>query len=135
MVIKDAQMRPTPLLVFGCTLTMTTTIALGQATARYDGKWTAAFDKAGRPFQADVVIAGLGGTWKLLEPSGRPFHSGCLGVEFPITVQSSTPNELKFSVDGSKVQGCNSPTITLKPTDDKHLDGNFDNGNPLKLAR
>ena len=128
-------MRHTLLLVLGCVLTMTATLAPGQTTTLYDGKWTAAFDKAGRPFQAEVVIAGLGGTWTLLEPPGRPFRSGCLGVQFPITVQSSTANELKFRVDGSKVQGCNSPTITLKPAGDKRLDGNFDNGNRLELAR
>jgi hypothetical protein len=94
--------------------------AFSQTTTAYDGKWKVTWEKP-RPMEAALVISGGTGTWKALV-SNR--DNPCVGREVPISVQSSTAEDLKISLDFSKaLPGCLDSEVEFKRIDDSTLKG------------
>jgi hypothetical protein len=115
-------------------------VALAQDSMALNGNWLASFESGkNSERQAQVVIGDAGGSW--LESSvttgdfkGR--NNPCLGKTFPITIKSRTSTEISFQVNASTtMQGCSDRKITATSSDNKTLDGSFNNGSPVKLVR
>jgi hypothetical protein len=118
-------------------ITTATAVAFAQDPFNYDGKWSATYSgQSGASREAELIIKGLGGTWKLFPIGGEAKKNNCVGREFPITVESSSPNELKFSVDASKIiQGCSDSNVTATPIDAKNMEGHFGGGRSIRFVR
>ena len=104
----------------------------------YDGLWRATFiGTSGSSLSAKVVLKGASGTW--VTASDRAHIAGrfpCIGPQFPIVIQSSSADELKFEVDAkSAVKGCGRWEITANPADSKTLQGKFKDGRPITFVK
>jgi hypothetical protein len=126
------------LVMLAATVFAATASAQDAATASYDGTWAMSGTTAdGRPINAELVLKGDGGTWRLYASGGLARKGNpCLMKEFPVDVQKSTADELTFHVDGTKViAGCNEFTATLKPAGANALDGRTLAGGTLHIER
>ena len=116
----------------------TAAYAQDAAPVSHDGTWAmTGANSDGRSFDAELVLEGDGGTWRLYSRGGSATKSNpCLMKKFPVTVQKSTGQELTFHVDGPKViAGCNEFTATLRRVDDSSFDGTLDGTWTAHLAR
>ncbi|MBY0420311.1 MAG: hypothetical protein K2W88_19845, partial [Pararheinheimera sp.] len=87
----------------------------------------------GAKMEGAVVIKDQGGTWDMLT-SVR--NNPCAGRAAPIAIQRMTADELVFEIKRSQaLPGCKDGLATLKRSDDKTLEGEFDAGRKLKLVR
>lgn len=118
-------------------ITTAAAVAFAQEPFNYDGKWRARFTgQSGANREAELIITGLGGAWKLFPIGAEAKMDNCVDREFPITVKSSSLNELKFSVDASTaLRGCNDSNVTAKPIDAKNMEGRFANGRAIWFVR
>lgn len=112
-------------------------ISSAQGPTTYDGKWSATYlADNGSTREAELVVSGSGGSWTLFVRGTQAKNNPCLGREHSITVQSSSPSEMKFTVDASKtLSGCKDSSVTVKSIDAKTLEGQFGDGRALKLVR
>jgi hypothetical protein len=112
--------------------------ALAQGASPFDGKWRGTFtDHKGRARQAELLVAGQGGSWTYDREGGK-WDNACMGPELPIVVLGATAEQLRLRIDGEKVlKGCGERIVTLKPAgDDRNLVGAFDdNGHEVKFTR
>ena len=100
----------------------------------YNGTWRAEYaSQQGAAREGTVVIKDQGGTWDMAGTSrGNP----CIGRAVPISIQRATADELVFEISRSKaLTGCKDGVATLKRTDEKTLQGEFDEGRKIKLVR
>ena len=78
---------------------------------------------------ARLVIADFAGTWQDLSGSNASKRICGGGKKMPLTVQSSTREQLAFTVFGDSVSlRCPTLTILVKPVDDKTMQGSVDVG-------
>lgn len=114
------------------------TVAWAQDSTPYDGKWRATYKtQSGGSATAELALQGSKGTWKYVSNRKHQANTyACLDQEFPVVVQSSSPSELKFAIDASKViRGCKDRHVTVKLLDGKNLEGQFGDGAALTLTR
>ncbi len=116
------------LLVFGVPL------AIAQTPNPYNGTWVVSFDgKSTADLEGKVIVTDGGGTWKVL---ARSTKNPCIGREAPITLQSSSVDELVIEVNRSKVlSGCKDFTFRFKKIDDKTLEGKLSDGRAMTLTK
>jgi hypothetical protein len=110
--------------------------SLSHGADPYDGDWSVTYvGQTGAALDAGLSLSGASGSW-ITHLGYRPsYNYPCFGHEFPVTARQS-PTELILTVSGSKViAGCFDFTVTLKPVDEKTLEGHFSNGHPIKLKR
>ena len=100
---------------------------LAQEPNPYNGTWRAEFEsQRGGKMEGTVLIKDQGGTWDMLT-SAR--NNPCVGRAAPIAIQRATADELVFEIKRSQaLQGCKDGLATLKRSDDKTLQGEFDEG-------
>lgn len=126
----------TMLVTLAAAVFVVTALAQDAASAFYDGTWAMTGTSAeGRPINAELVLKGDAGTWRLFAAGGRAQKGNpCLMKDFPVDVRKSTVDELTFHVDGPKVvAGCNEFTATLRPAN--ALDGSTQGGGTLHIER
>lgn len=74
-----------------------------------------------RTFEAEMIIAASGGSWKTSSSRG---DDPCVGKEVPIAIEKQTDDELNVRLKFSEVvQGCSDAMVRLKRVDDKKLTG------------
>ena len=116
-----------------------TAFASAQQPGLYDGKWSATFkSQSGLSDHGELVLSGQGGTWKFISIHGHQMSRyPCVDRELPVTVRSSSPEELTFAIEASKaVAGCTDRSVAVKRVDDKTLEGHFlEGGTALHLSR
>ncbi len=130
-------MRTIPVVLLASAFAATAS-AQDASVASYDGTWAMSGSAAdGRPINAELVLKGDGGTWRLYASGGVARKGNpCLMKEFPVDVQKRTADALTFHVDGPKVvAGCNEFTATLKPVGANALDGTTEGGGTLHIER
>lgn len=77
------------------------------------------------------MISGGTGTWRTVASSGV---DPCIGRKVPISVQSSTADELKISLYFSKaLTGCSDSKVEFKRTDDSMLKGKRGKQDPIAV--
>lgn len=106
-------------------------------TNEFNGKWNVSIQPGGgRPFAATLTLENFGGTWQDNAAAGLVKGKNCKGHKFPITVQNSIRSELAFTVWGSAVSpACPDIGMTLKPLNEKTLEGTTANGGAVRLTR
>lgn len=77
-----------------------------------------------------------GGTWTVTPRADRPgMPNPCLRRPLPLAI-TEAEGAIKLHIQAAReVKGCNDGRATLKRIDERHLEGNFADGRPLKLAR
>ena len=96
----------------------------------YDGTWSVRLQAPdGRERDATLVIAGYDGTWQNGRVRSGARKRGCGDKKVPVTIQASTRKLLAFTVWGDVVSAaCPTLTVTLRPVNDKRLEGPADLG-------
>ena len=124
-------------LLAGLALTTATALTFAQDAPTLDGKWSATFaNKSGADRQAELVIEGHGGSWKVFANARQAKNNACLGRSFPIAVETTSATELRIRIEASSaVEGCGEGDITAKVVDGKTLEGQFGDGRPIRLVR
>jgi hypothetical protein len=115
----------------------TSLIASAQSASGYSGKWSATVhgDASRKPLDAELIVSGDGGTWKVFLGDRKAKNHPCIGRQFPITIQQQTPTTFVFSIEASKViQGCEDRVATVMRTNSNTLEGRFNDGELLKLV-
>lgn len=117
--------------------TVTTLAAQPTFAQAFDGAWTVSYSSgSGNEREADVKITGTQGTWQVRARPGKDKKDPCVGRPFPLTVTESTAESLAFRVDASAtVSGCDDRNGSVKVVDAKTLEGQFNNGRPVKFVR
>ena len=124
-------MKPVRNVVLLMLITIGTSV-LAQSPNPFVGTWKVTWEQqtrgsgviqgGTREFEAEMIIAASGGSWKTLGASSR--SDPCVGREVPIAIEKQTDDEvhvrLKFS---EAVQGCTDSMVLLKRVDDKKLTG------------
>ena len=131
-------MRKTLVLLAAAIAIATAASAQDAANTSYDGTWAvSATTPEGRSYHAELVLKADGGSWRVFASGGGAMKNNpCLMKDFPVTVRTSSADELAFRVDGSKViAGCPDFSATLKPADNNALDGHTGGGGTLHIER
>ncbi|MBW0168741.1 MAG: hypothetical protein ACT6SF_01320 [Hydrogenophaga sp.] len=101
-----------------------------------DGSWRVTFATEGSEGrEALVELKGGIGTWTTYPRGDRDRRDACVGRPFPIAIEGDPVKGLSLTLDAKAIPGCRDRKATLKSVDDKTLEGSFDNGRALKLAR
>lgn len=131
-------MRKLLFVTLTCSLFATAALAQQEGdTTEFDGKWNVSTRAGGgRPLAATLTLVNFGGTWQDAASGGLLHGKQCKGRKFPITVQNSVRSELAFTVWGSAVSpACPDIGMTLKPLDEKTLEGTTASGGAIRLTR
>jgi len=113
-------------------LMMIGTSVLAQSPNPFVGTWKVTWEQqtrgsgvvpgGTRNFEAEMIIAASGGSWKTLGVSRG--DDPCVGKEVPVVVEKQTDDELNVRLKFSEVaQGCTDSMVRLKRVDDKKLTG------------
>ena len=108
------------------------TFVLAQSPNPFVGTWKVTWEQqtrgigvvqgGSRDFEAEMIIAVSGGSWKTLGASRR--DDPCVGKEVPIAIDKQTDDEIHVRLKFSEVvSGCTDSTVRLKRVDDKKLTG------------
>lgn len=118
-------------------LALTGASALAQDASTYVGNWTATFvGPSGRDSAAEVTLSEAGGAWRDMDRRNERKVDKCNGKDFPIDVKARSAAKIVFRVAASTVlRDCRDRNVTLRPVDDKTLEGTFANGRPVRLTR
>lgn len=93
------------------------------APSDFDGTWIAHIRLSGRDRELEVVLKGDGGTWPKYQWANIKFDT-CGNRPMPIRISRSTPDELVFHVERSRViGGCRDSTFRLRKQEDGLLSG------------
>src|ERR1035437_4015744 len=88
--LKEFKMNIVRLFLLGAALATAAApaISFAQETPLYDGKWSAAYnDQTGKPRQAELVLKGQSGTWKVFSKGAEiKLGNACVDHEFPVAV-------------------------------------------------
>ena len=131
ITIKETRMKPAQNVVFLMLMTMGTSV-LAQSPNPFVGTWKVTWEQqtrgrgviqgGTRDFEAEMIIAASGGSWKTLGVSRS--DDPCVGREVAIAIEKQTDDEIHVRLKFSEVaQGCTDSTVRLKRVDDKKLTG------------
>ncbi len=107
-----------------------------QEPATLNGTWLGETTlPGGATAEVQMKVEGGGGTWSIAL-LGRTDHANpCLGRPVPIAV-SEAGGVIRIHIQASQsLKGCQDGRVTLKRSDDRHLEGTFGDGRALKLQR
>ena len=100
-----------------------------------DGNWKVTFATEGAEGrEATVELKGGTGTWITYARSDKDRKDPCVGRPLPLSIIGDTKLDLKLDAS-TAIAGCRDRKATLQRTDDKTLEGSFDNGRAIKLVR
>ena len=107
------------------------------AQANLDGRWRVTFSNEGSDYrEAELVLKGEGGNWMTYGRANKDKKDPCIGRQLPVTTTVSSTTEVNLQINASKaLEGCKDRTATLRQIDQNTLEGEFENGRPLKLIR
>ena len=112
-------------------------LPMGQAAAEPEpsGVWRATYStQAGERHQATVIIHVAEGTWITLLQRRR--HEPCAGQRLPVTMVGAGSSTVTLLIAASKVNAkCPDRTARLTVVDTDTLEGEFADGNVLRLDR
>jgi hypothetical protein len=98
--------------------------AYAQSSNMHDGKWEVTIPFPSKPIVADLEINGETGMFRTHFGGGK--NNACGGKDTPVVVRSATPDELKLTLEYSKVlNGCRDLNLTARRTDEKTLKGRW----------
>jgi hypothetical protein len=103
-----------------------------------DGHWRVTFATEGAEGrEATVELKGGTGTWTTYARSDKDKKDPCVGRPLPLSIAGDpAAGKLDLRLDASSaIAGCRDRKATLQRTDDKTLEGSFDNGRAIKLVR
>ncbi len=112
-------------------------VAGAQELASLNGMWHGeTMLPGGAPAQVQMRVEGGGGTWTVSLQGGRVDHTNrCLGRPLPIAL-TETDGLIRIHIQASRVmKDCQDGRVAVRRTDDRHLEGTFADGRPLKLQR
>ncbi len=119
-----------PLILAACLAALP---AWSQSTL--DGSWKVTFATEGAEGrEATVELKGGTGTWTTYARSDKDRKDPCVGRPLPLSITGETKLDLKLDAS-TAIAGCRDRKATLQRTDDKTLEGSFDNGRAIKLVR
>lgn len=110
----------------------------GWAQSALDGNWRVTFATEGSEGrEAMVELKGGSGTWTTYARSDKDKRDVCVGRPLPVTIAGDpTAGKLDLRLDASSAMaGCRDRKATLQRTDDRTLEGTFDNGRAIRLVR
>lgn len=132
-------MRKALLSLLLCGLSTTGVLAQQEPdTDVFNGKWNVSIEAgAGRPpHRAKLELVNFAGTWYGVVPAIGAKVKACPAKKFPITVQVSQAAALEFMAWGSQISpACPDLSVTLRPVNDKLLEGTVGTGEAIKLSR
>ena len=113
-------------------LMMIGTSVLAQSPNPFVGTWKVtwegqsggrgAIQGGARDFEAELIIAASGGSWKTFGATRG--QDPCAGKEVAIGIEKQTENEIDLRLKFSEIaQGCTDSIVRLKRVDDKTLTG------------
>ncbi len=110
---------------------------VAQDSDTFAGSWRVSWmTGAGQQRDADLTIAGESGNWREMLGRRRQQDNPCVAHTYPVTVQRNASTELAFKVESTKVMaGCPEFAAAVKRVDANTLEGQFKNGQPVKLVR
>lgn len=122
------------------TLASVMTMALaGAAHAQtgLDGRWAVTFATEGSDGrEAELVLKGGTGHWTTRARANKDKKDPCVGRELPVTLSAPSASTIGLRIDASQaLAACKDRKASLRQVDDKTLEGEFDNGRPLRLVR
>ena len=109
----------------------------GWSQSPLDGNWRATFATEGADGrEAMVELKGGTGTWTTHARSDKDKRDACVGRPLPLSLTGDPAARLELRLDASSaIAGCRDRKAMLQRTDDKTLEGTFDNGRAIKLVR
>lgn len=119
-----------PLILAACLIALP-----GWSQSTLDGNWRVTFATEGAEGrEATVELKGGTGTWTTYARSDKDRKDPCVGRPLPLSITGDAKLDLKLDAS-SAIAGCRDRKATLQRTDDKTLEGTFDNGRAIKLVR
>ena len=95
-------------------LVLLVSVAHAQSTPPFYGTWTVTWEGKKQIYDAKLVLAAQGGTWKT---SAGQRADPCVGREVPVKVDSITPEEAQLTLAFSEaLNGCKDSKVVLKST-------------------
>lgn len=110
----------------------------GWAQSPLDGTWRVTFATEGSEGrEAMVELKGGSGSWTTYARSDKDKRDACVGRPLPVTIAGDpAAGKLDLRLDASNaIAGCRDRRATLQRTDDRTLEGHFDNGRAIRLVR
>ncbi len=107
-----------------------------QEPATLNGTWLGETTlPSGATAEVQMKVEGGGGTWTIA-PLGRKDHANpCHGRAVPIAI-SEADGVIRVHIQAAQsLKGCQDGRVTMKRSDDRHLEGTFGDGRALKLQR
>lgn len=103
-----------------------------------DGNWRVTFATEGAEGrEAAVELKGGAGSWTTYARSDKDKRDVCVGRPLPVTITGDPgAGRLELNLDAaSAIAGCRNRKATLQRSDDRTLEGMFDNGRSIRLVR
>ena len=102
-----------------------------------EGTWAAQWQaQAGPLATAQLTVRESGNTWRATFPRGEMPKNPCLEREHGARIQTMADGRYRLVVEASKTMtGCQDAAATLKLVDPTHLEGQWGNGQVIKLQR
>lgn len=105
-----------------------------QTANPYNGTWAILLDGFERAkIEGTLIVKDEGGTWSTTASARK---DPCIGRDTPITVQSTSGEELAFKVNRSQVlTGCPDFAFKFKKVDEKTMKAELTGGRSVTLTR
>lgn len=102
-----------------------------------EGSWAAQWQaQAGPAATAVLTVRDSGSTWRATFPGGEMPKNPCQQREHAVRIQEPSAGRYRLVVEASKTMaGCQDAAATLTLVDPSHLEGQWGNGQALKLQR
>ena len=98
--------------------------AFAQTSNVHDGNWEVTISFPSKPIVADLVVSGDTGMFRSHFGGGK--NNACGSKETPVVVKVATPDELKITIEYSKVlNGCHDLTLDAKRVDEVTFKGTW----------
>ncbi|MFO1329200.1 MAG: hypothetical protein U1F56_17705 [Rubrivivax sp.] len=120
-----------------CTL-IASAAAWAQADVKaLEGTWVAQWRaQAGPVATAQLIVRDTGNTWRATFPKNDVPKNACLEREHSARLQPMADGRYRLVVEASKTMaGCQDANATLTLVDSTHLEGQWGNGQVIKLQR
>jgi hypothetical protein len=105
--------------------TFVASIAFAQTANPADGNYEVTIAYPSRPVVAELVLNGDSGTFRS-HFGGNSRSNKCGGHDTPVTVRSATADEMKLTLEYSKVlPGCNDVNFTARRTEGETFKGRW----------
>ena len=87
-------------------------LAFAQPASPFHGTWAVTWEGKKQVYEARLVLAAGGGTWKT---AAREKNNPCVGREVPVKPESATADEARLVLAFSEaIPGCKDLTVVLK---------------------